>query len=98
MAGTADMKLEVVVIHVSDVELRRALLPDVGLAFRPDFATDAHFRVVQITPTGSPCSIIFGTHHAASERRVTGPGTTSVLCFVCLLQRSGTERLGSSRR
>ena len=55
------MKLEVVVIPVSDVD--RAIRFYGGLGWRPDadLATSDDFRVVQFTPPGSNCSVIFGT-------------------------------------
>jgi len=55
------MKLEVVVIPVSDVD--RAVHFYAGLGWRPDadLATSDDFRVVQFTPPGSNCSVIFGT-------------------------------------
>ena len=55
------MKLEVVVVPVSDVD--RAKNFYTGLRWREDadFATSADFRVVQLTPPGSACSVIFGT-------------------------------------
>jgi catechol 2,3-dioxygenase-like lactoylglutathione lyase family enzyme len=55
-----DMRLEVIVIPVSDVD--RALSFYLGLGWRPDadVVTGPGFRVVQLTPPGSPCSVIFG--------------------------------------
>jgi catechol 2,3-dioxygenase-like lactoylglutathione lyase family enzyme len=55
------MKLEVVVIPVSDVD--QAIRFYGGLGWRPDadLATSDDFRVVQFTPPGSNCSVIFGT-------------------------------------
>jgi catechol 2,3-dioxygenase-like lactoylglutathione lyase family enzyme len=59
-AGTVDMKLEVVVIPVSDVDRAKRFYRDLGWRLDADFATGEDFRVVQFTPPGSPCSIIFG--------------------------------------
>jgi catechol 2,3-dioxygenase-like lactoylglutathione lyase family enzyme len=56
-----DMKLEVVVIPVSDVDKAKAFYQALGWRLDADFARDEHFRVVQLTPSGSPCSVIFGT-------------------------------------
>jgi catechol 2,3-dioxygenase-like lactoylglutathione lyase family enzyme len=56
-----DMKLEVVVIPVSDVDKAKAFYQALGWRLDADFARDEHFRVVQLTPPGSPCSVIFGT-------------------------------------
>ena len=55
-----ELKLEVVVLPVSDVD--RAKRFYAGLGWRPDadFAFDNGFRVVQFTPPGSACSVQFG--------------------------------------
>ena len=57
-----DWKLEVVIAPVADVERARAFYVDT-LGFRQDsdFAPNEHFRVIQVTPPGSACSIVFGT-------------------------------------
>jgi catechol 2,3-dioxygenase-like lactoylglutathione lyase family enzyme len=59
--GTVDMKLEAVVIPVSDVERAKAFYAGLGWRLDADFAFDNGFRVVQLTPQGSGCSIQFGT-------------------------------------
>ncbi|HEY0535158.1 MAG TPA: VOC family protein [Actinoplanes sp.] len=56
-----DMKLEVVVIGVSDVDRARDFYTGLGWRLDADVATGDDFRVVQLTPPGSPASIIFGT-------------------------------------
>jgi len=56
-----DMKLEVVVIPVSDVDRAKAFYTALGWRLDADFAPDETFRVVQLTPPGSPASVIFGT-------------------------------------
>jgi catechol 2,3-dioxygenase-like lactoylglutathione lyase family enzyme len=56
-----DMKLEVVVLPVSDVDRAKQFYLGLGWREDADFVTDESFRVVQLTPPGSPCSIIFGT-------------------------------------
>ncbi len=60
-ARRIDMKLEVVVIPVSDVDRAKRFYAGLGWRLDADFATSGQFRVVQFTPPGSPCSIIFGT-------------------------------------
>jgi catechol 2,3-dioxygenase-like lactoylglutathione lyase family enzyme len=60
-AGTVDMKLEVVVIPVSDVDRAKRFYGDLGWRRDADFLVGDEFRVVQFTPPGSPCSIHFGT-------------------------------------
>jgi catechol 2,3-dioxygenase-like lactoylglutathione lyase family enzyme len=55
------MRLEVVVIPVADVDRAKAFYKALGWREDADFAGDAGFRVVQVTPPGSACSVIFGT-------------------------------------
>jgi catechol 2,3-dioxygenase-like lactoylglutathione lyase family enzyme len=57
-----DLKLEVVVIPVSDVERAKKFYAGLGWRLDADFAFDNGFRVVQFTPPGSGCSIQFGTN------------------------------------
>ena len=56
-----DMKLEVVVVPVSDVDKAKHFYEALGWRLDADFVADEHFRVVQLTPPGSQCSVIFGT-------------------------------------
>jgi catechol 2,3-dioxygenase-like lactoylglutathione lyase family enzyme len=56
-----DMKLEVVVIPVSDVDCAKRFYGGLGWRLDADFAVGASFRVVQFTPPGSPCSVHFGS-------------------------------------
>ena len=56
-----DMKLEVVVVPVSDVDRAKAFYGSLGWRLDADFPGDGGFRVVQLTPPGSACSIIFGS-------------------------------------
>ena len=60
-AGTVDMKLEVVVIPVSDVNRAKRFYSNLGWRLDADFVVGDAFRVVQFTPPGSSCSIHFGT-------------------------------------
>src|SRR5262245_42966423 len=59
-ASRVDMKLEVVVIPVSDVGRAKRFYGDLGWRFDAEFAASDEFHLVQFTPPGSPCSIIFG--------------------------------------
>ena len=61
-AATVDLKLEVVVIPVSDVDRAKRFYGSLGWRLDADFAFDNGFRVVQYTPPGSACSIQFGTN------------------------------------
>jgi catechol 2,3-dioxygenase-like lactoylglutathione lyase family enzyme len=60
-ARTVDMKLEVVVIPVSDVERAKRFYGGLGWRLDADFIVGNDFRGVQFTPPGSCCSIHFGT-------------------------------------
>jgi catechol 2,3-dioxygenase-like lactoylglutathione lyase family enzyme len=60
-AGTINMKLEVVVIPVSDVDRAKRFYSDLGWRFDIDYvAAGDEYRVIQFTPPGSECSVIFG--------------------------------------
>ncbi|MGW3729894.1 VOC family protein [Streptomyces sp. NPDC000851] len=56
-----ETKLEVVVIPVADVDRAKAFYKALGWREDADFPAGDDFRVVQMTPPGSPCSVIFGT-------------------------------------
>jgi catechol 2,3-dioxygenase-like lactoylglutathione lyase family enzyme len=56
-----DMKLEVVVIPVSDVDRAKSFYQKLDWRLDADFAGEGGFRVVQLTPPGSTCSVIFGS-------------------------------------
>jgi catechol 2,3-dioxygenase-like lactoylglutathione lyase family enzyme len=58
--ATVDLKLEVVVIPVSDVDRAKRFYEGLGWRLDADFANGENWRVVQLTPPGSPCSIHFG--------------------------------------
>ena len=55
-----DLKLEVVVIGVSDVDRAKAFYEKLGWRLDADFVTGDEFRVIQFTPHNSQASIIFG--------------------------------------
>jgi len=56
-----DMKLEVIVVPVADVDRAKRFYTELRWREDADFAAGDDFRVVQMTPPGSPCSVIFGT-------------------------------------
>jgi catechol 2,3-dioxygenase-like lactoylglutathione lyase family enzyme len=58
--GAAEMKLEVVVLAVSDVDRAKDFYAGLGWRLDADLAVEDGYRVVQLTPPGSACSIIFG--------------------------------------
>src|SRR5256885_15379668 len=55
-----DMKLEVVVIPVSDVDRAKAFYEELVFRLDSDYAANENFRVIQFTPPRSEASIIFG--------------------------------------
>ena len=65
-AVPAEMKIEVIVIPVADVERAKRFYATLGWRLDLDVTTDPQFRVVQFTPPGSACSIIFG-HGVTTE-------------------------------
>ncbi|MEU6709388.1 VOC family protein [Streptomyces wuyuanensis] len=62
-----DMKLEVVVIPVADVDRAKAFYKQLGWREDADFPTEDGFRVIQMTPPGSLCSVIFGNGVSDAE-------------------------------
>lgn len=55
-----DFKLEVVVLPVADVDRAKAFYESLGWRLDADFPGAEGFRVIQFTPPGSECSVIFG--------------------------------------
>jgi catechol 2,3-dioxygenase-like lactoylglutathione lyase family enzyme len=73
---TTAMKLEVVVIPVSDVDRAKRFYADLGWRLDADFAGD-DYRVIQFTPPGSGCSVIFGRNVTAAA-----PGSAEGLYLI----------------
>jgi catechol 2,3-dioxygenase-like lactoylglutathione lyase family enzyme len=63
-----NMKLEVLVIPVSDVDRAKAFYQKLGFRLDIDYAADEDFRVLQFTPPGSEASIIFGKGITSAKR------------------------------
>jgi catechol 2,3-dioxygenase-like lactoylglutathione lyase family enzyme len=61
-AKLCDLKLEVVVIPVSDVDRSKAFYEGLGWRLDVDLSFDNGFRIVQFTPPGSSTSVQFGTN------------------------------------
>jgi catechol 2,3-dioxygenase-like lactoylglutathione lyase family enzyme len=59
-ATALDLKLEVVALPVSDVDRAKAFYERLGWRLDADFAGGEDWRIVQMTPPGSPCSVMFG--------------------------------------
>ena len=75
--GQIDMKLEAVVIPVSDVARAMRFYGDLDWRLDADFVIGESFRVVQMTPPGSPCSVHFGTGITSAK-----PGSASGLFLI----------------
>ena len=56
-----DVKLEVVVLPVADVDRSKEFYSKLGWGLDADFRFDNGFRIIQFTPPGSGCSVQFGT-------------------------------------
>ncbi len=61
-----DMKLEIVVIPVSDVDRAKRFYESLGWRLDADFSSGDDWRVIQFTPPGSGCSVIFGKNVTAA--------------------------------
>jgi catechol 2,3-dioxygenase-like lactoylglutathione lyase family enzyme len=72
-----DMKLEVVVLPVADVDRAKDFYKELGWRLDADFAASPDFRVVQLTPPGSLASVIFGTGVTAAA-----PGSVEQLLLI----------------
>jgi catechol 2,3-dioxygenase-like lactoylglutathione lyase family enzyme len=72
-----DMKFEIVVIPVSDIDRAKEFYAGLGWRLDADYDNGKDFRVIQFTPPGSGCSVIFG-------RNVTGaaPGSAQGLYLI----------------
>ena len=84
------MNLEVVVVPVSDVDRAKAFYVALGWREDADFATGPDFRVVQLTPPGSACSVIFGTGITSAT-----PGAADGLQLVVNDIEAARSELGS---
>ena len=76
--ATVDMKFEIVVIPVSDIDRAKEFYLRLGWRLDADYATDdKDFRVIQFTPPGSSCSVIFGKRVTAAA-----PGSSQGLYLI----------------
>jgi catechol 2,3-dioxygenase-like lactoylglutathione lyase family enzyme len=85
-----DMKFEIVVIPVSDVDRAKEFYGKLGWRLDADFAAGDDFRVIQFTPPGSGCSVIFGKNVTAAA-----PGSAQGLyLIVSAIDAARDELLG----
>jgi catechol 2,3-dioxygenase-like lactoylglutathione lyase family enzyme len=71
------MKFEIVVIPVSDVDRAKRFYGGLGWRLDADFAAGDDYRVIQFTPPGSGCSVIFGRNVTAAA-----PGSAQGLYLI----------------
>jgi catechol 2,3-dioxygenase-like lactoylglutathione lyase family enzyme len=74
---TLDMKLEIVVIPVSNVDRAKQFYRDLGWRLDADFASADGYRVIQFTPPGSGASVVFGSNVTAAA-----PGSAKGLYLI----------------
>ena len=72
-----DMKFEIVVIPVSDVDRAKEFYGKLGWRLDADYDNGKDFRVIQFTPPGSGCSVIFGKNVTAAA-----PGSAQGLYLI----------------
>jgi len=72
-----DMKFEIVVLPVSDVDRAKEFYAKLGWRLDAEFAGGDDFRVIQFTPPGSNCSVIFGKNVTAAA-----PGSAQGLYLI----------------
>ena len=76
--SSVDYKFEVVVIPVLDVDRAKSFYGGLGWRLDADYASDdGYFRVIQFTPPGSGCSVIFGKNVTAAP-----PGSAQGLYLI----------------
>jgi catechol 2,3-dioxygenase-like lactoylglutathione lyase family enzyme len=76
-AATGDMKFEIVVIPVSDASRAKEFYVKLGWRLDADYDDGHGYRVIQFTPPGSGCSVIFGKNVTAAA-----PGTAQGLYLI----------------
>ena len=85
-----NLKLEAVVLPVADVDRAKRFYQTLGWRLDADFAFDNGFRVVQLTPPGSECSIQFGTNMTSAA-----PGSAHGLYLIVTDIAAATEQAES---
>jgi catechol 2,3-dioxygenase-like lactoylglutathione lyase family enzyme len=85
-----DLKLEAVVIPVADADRSKAFYAGLGWRLDADFSFDNGFRVVQLTPPGSPCAVQFGTKITSAP-----PGSAHGLYLIVSDIDAGRDELES---
>jgi catechol 2,3-dioxygenase-like lactoylglutathione lyase family enzyme len=86
-----DLKLEAIVIPVTDVDRAKEFYGNLGWRLDADFSFDNGFRVIQFTPPGSECSIQFGTKITSAP-----PGSAQGLYLIVSDIEAARNRLAAS--
>ncbi|MDH2414394.1 VOC family protein [Nocardioides sp. CER19] len=89
--SSTDLKLEAIVIPVSDVDRAASFYSGLGWRQDADFAFDNGFRVVQFTPPSSPTSVQFGSRITDAE-----PGSVQGIYLVVADVRAARDELAAS--
>src|SRR5262249_37266437 len=76
-AKPVDMKFEIVVLPVSNVDRAKAFYSKLGWRLDAEFGNGDDFRIMQFTPPGSGCSVIFGKNVTAAA-----PGSSQGLYLI----------------
>ncbi len=71
-----DYKLEMVLLPVADVDRAKAFYQQAGFNLDVDHQPSDEFRVVQLTPPGSACSVAFGIGMTDDRRPAPSRGST----------------------
>jgi catechol 2,3-dioxygenase-like lactoylglutathione lyase family enzyme len=88
-AASVEMKLEVHVVPVSDVERSKRFYGSLGWRFDADIAPAKGIRIVQFTPPGSACSVTFGQGITAAS-----PGSAEGTLIVSDIDAAHDELVG----
>ncbi|WP_239482732.1 VOC family protein [Paraburkholderia sp. C35] len=76
-AGVFDMKIEIVVIPVTDADRAKRFYSALGWQLDLDYSAGDDYRVIQFTPPGSGCSVMFG-----KNMTVAAPGSLQAVHLV----------------
>src|ERR1700729_2693652 len=90
-AAPLEMKFEIVVIPVSDVDRAKEFYGRLGWRLDADYDSGKDYRVIQFTPPGSGCSVIFG-------KNVTGAAPGSAQGLYLIVDDIGAARKNRVRR
>lgn len=90
-ATRIDTKLEVIVISVSDVDRAKEFYAGLGWRIDADFDNGKDFRVIQLTPPGSECSVVFGKNVTAAA-----PGCNQGLLVVSDIKAARAQLVACS--